>query len=269
MIITSLQNPRIKDLAKLKNRRKRDDENVIVIEGYRAILLALDNNFTLSEIYYCPELYLGVNEASLIERAVEGGARDYQTTPEVFAKIAYRDRPEGIIAVASQFHHKLSELSVSDHSLFLVAEAIEKPGNLGTMLRTADAAQVDGVIICDGITDIYNPNVVRASIGTLFTVPIAHADTESFFKWKTEHNIKLIATTPSATKMFTDVDLTGNVALAVGTEQVGLPSYWIDHADEKVLIPMYGQADSLNASASATLVLYEAVRQRRLKGILA
>ncbi|MGH7196653.1 MAG: TrmH family RNA methyltransferase [Candidatus Saccharimonadales bacterium] len=268
MLITSLQNPRIKNLVKLKNRRKRDDEKVILIEGYKAILLALDNKFKLDEIYYCPELYLGSNETALVERAIQGGAEAYQLTPEVFAKVAYRDRPEGLIAVASQFHHSLSGIPVNDHSLFLVAEAIEKPGNLGTMLRTADAAGVEGVIVCDGRTDVYNPNVVRASIGTLFTVPIAHADTKEFFEWKKANDVKLIATTPSATKMFTDVDLTGKVALAVGTEQVGLPDYWIDNADEKVLIPMYGQADSLNAAASATLVLYEAVRQRREKGIL-
>lgn len=269
MLITSLHNPRIKALAKLKQRRRRDDSGAILIEGYKAILLALENNFRLSEIYYCPELYLGENEPALIHRAIEQGAEAFQTTPDVFTKIAYRDRPEGLIAVAPQFQRALHDLPVTDHSLFLVAEAIEKPGNLGTMLRTADAAKVDGVIICDPITDIYNPNVVRASIGTLFTVPTARTTTEEFFAWKATQGVKLIATTPSATKVFTDVDLTGKIALAVGTEQVGLPDFWLDNADEKIIIPMYGQADSLNAAASATLVLYEAVRQRRAAGLLA
>lgn len=267
MLITSFQNPRIKSLVKLRNRRHRDSGGVL-IEGYKAVLLALENDFKVTEIYYCPELYLGSNEDSLVNRAVEGGAKAFETTPEIFKKIAYRDRPEGIIAITQQFHRLLQELPVNDHSLYLVAEAIEKPGNLGTMLRTADAAGVEGVIICDLITDIYNPNVVRASIGTLFTVPIAHCTTEEFFAWKKKHGITLLATTPSADKVFTDVDMTGKVALAVGTEQVGLPDNWIDSAEQKVLIPMYGQADSLNAAASATLVMYEAVRQRRAKGIL-
>ena len=268
LVITSLQNPRIKNLVKLKNRRKRDEQQVILIEGYKAVLSALDNGFKLDEIYFCPEMYLGENESSLVKRATHGGAQAFQTTQEVFAKIAYRDRPEGIIATMQQFERKLDDLTVSEHSIFLVAEAIEKPGNLGTMLRTADAAGADGVIICDGRTDVYNPNVVRASIGTLFTVPIAITTTDEFFAWKAKHSVQLVATTPSAKNMFTDADLTGKVALAVGTEQVGLPDFWLDKADIKVLIPMYGQADSLNAAASATLSLYEAVRQRRAKGLL-
>lgn len=267
MLITSFQNPRIKSLVKLRNRRHRDEGGVL-IEGYKAVKLALENDFRLSEIYYCPELYLGSNEDDLVNQAIQSGAKAFETTPEIFTKVAYRDRPEGIIAITPQFHRKLEELPVNDHSLYLVAEAIEKPGNLGTMLRTADAAGVEGVIICDPITDIYNPNVVRASIGTLFTVPIAHCTTEEFFAWKQNNKVTLVATTPSTKKVFTDVDLTGKVALAVGTEQVGLPDYWIDNADEKVLIPMYGKADSLNAAASATLVLYESVRQRRAKNIL-
>lgn len=268
MLLTSLQNPRVKDLVKLRQRRPRDERGVVLIEGYAAVRLALETHQAISEFYYCPELYLGSNEPALVERARAAGAAVYQTTPEVFTKIAYRDRPEGLIAVAAQFRHTLADLEVTPHSLFLVAEAIEKPGNLGTMLRTADAAGA-AVIVCDPITDAFNPNVVRASIGTLFTTPIAHADTKSFFEWKAKTGVKLIATTPSAATPFTDIDLTGPVALAVGTEQVGLPQNWIDQADERVIIPMYGQADSLNAAASATLILYEAVRQRRAAGLLA
>ena len=268
MLITSLQNPRIKLLAKFKNRRQRDESHAILIEGYKATLLALENNIPIKEVYYCPELYLGENETALIARAVEQGAMTYETTADVFRKIAYRDRPEGLIAIAEQFHKKLDDIPVNDHSLYLVAEAIEKPGNLGTMLRSADAAGVEAVIVCDGRTDIYNPNVVRASIGTLFSVPVAVTSTEEFFAWKERNHVQLLATTPSASEQFTDVDVTGKVALAIGTEQVGLPDSWLDQADLKILIPMYGQADSLNAATSASVVLYEAVRQRRAAGIL-
>ncbi len=269
MQITSLQNPRIKQLVKLKVRRHRDENQQVLIEGYKGLVMALDNHISVVEIYACPALYLGSNEPALLQRATEAGATVYETTEAVFRKIAYRDRPEGLIAVAKPFHKKLADLRVSEHSLYLVAEAIEKPGNLGTMLRTADACGVDAVIVCDGITDIYNPNVVRASIGTVFSQPVVLTNTQEFFAWKEQNNIHLAATTPAASKMFTDADLTGAVALAVGTEQVGLPDTWLDRADIQVLIPMYGQADSLNAATSASLVLYEAVRQRREVGLLA
>jgi len=268
VLITSLQNPRIKEIVKLKNRRKRDERQVILIEGYKAVLSALENGYRLDEIYYCPDLYLGENETMLIDLAVKGGATPFQTTKDVFTKIAYRDRPEGIIAIAPQIHQKLEDLTVDDHSLFLVAEAIEKPGNLGTMLRSSDAARVSGVIVCDPRTDVYNPNVVRASIGTLFTVPIVTTTTDEFVQWKDKNSIVTLATTPSASAIYTDVDMTGKVALILGTEQVGLSDEWLNMADERILIPMYGQADSLNVSAATTLVLFEAVRQRRLKGLL-
>lgn len=268
MLITSLQNPRIKELVKLRNRRKRDESRVILIEGYKAVFMALKNGVALQEIYFCPELYLGTNEQQLVEQAISQGARAYQTTPDVFKKIAYRDRPEGLIAVGPQFGRSLADLTPNESSLYLVATEIEKPGNLGTMLRSADAAGVDAVIVCDAVTDMYNPNVVRASIGTLFAVPLVQTTTEEFFAWKGQHGVQVLATTPSATELYTDVDLTGSVAIVVGAEQFGLSEEWFMQADKKVLIPMYGQADSLNVSAAATLVLYEAARQRRAKGLL-
>lgn len=264
MVITSLQNPQIKKLVKIRDRRKRDQEKLIIIEGYKAIRLALENGFNLQEIYYCPELYLGINEPVLVEQVIERGAKPYQTTTPVFAKLAYRDRPEGLIAVGPQFDVSLARLSSpSEDALFLVAEAIEKPGNLGTMLRSADAAGVSGVIVCDGITDVYNPNVVRASVGTLFTMPVVQTTTKEFFDWSRKNAIRVVATTPDAQRLFTETDLSGKLAIAVGAEQFGLSEDWLSRADEKVRIPMLGKADSLNVSAAAALALFEAVRQRQ------
>jgi len=185
-----------------------------------------------------------------------------ECTEDVFRKMAYRDRPEGLLAVGPQIHHALDGLSIKEPSLVVVAEAIEKPGNLGTILRTADAAGVDAVLVCDRSTDINNPNVVRASIGTLFTVPAVETSSAETLAWLRQNGFTILAATPHADSRYTDVDLTGNVALVVGTEQYGLSEHWLSEADLKVRIPMLGQADSLNVSAATTILLYEAVRQR-------
>lgn len=266
MLITSLQNGRVKDLAKFKNRRHRDNRGMILIEGYRGILRALENEFVIDEIYVCPELYIGANETDLVGRAVERGAQLFELTPDVFRKVAYRDRPEGLLAVAPQFHKAPADLDLSDSSLVVIGEAIEKPGNLGTMLRSADASGCDGLIVCDACTDIFNPNVVCASVGTIFTTPIAEATSEACLAWCRENGVTTIATTPDTDVYYTDVDMTGRTAVIMGTEQYGLTDFWLENADLKVRIPMLGQADSLNVATATTLVLYEAVRQKGLKG---
>ncbi len=268
MEITSLQNPRIKNLARYSNRRHRDREQKILIEGYRGILRALENNFPLEELYICPELYLGDNEDALVQMAGSRGTRVFTVTPPVFKKITYRDRPEGLLAVAPQFHKHPRDLPHPDNPLYVVGEAIEKPGNLGTMLRSADAAGCNGLIVCDACTDIFNPNVVCASVGTLFSMPIAECSSQDFVDWCRETGVKIVATTPDTETVHTDADLTGPVAVAMGTEQYGLSDFWLENADIKVRIPMYGQADSLNVATATTLVLFEAVRQRRAKGML-
>ena len=262
--IESLQNPGIKDIVRLRRRTHRDEEGVLIVEGYREVLRALDNRVRLTKLYYCPELYVqGKHEPGLVERARAAGAQVFRCAPRVFEKIAYRDRPEGLLALAPQGSHRLEDLRLPENPLLLVAEHIEKPGNLGTMLRSADAAGVDALVVCDRCTDIHNPNVVRASIGTLFTVPLAEATTEETLKFLRAKGIRTLAATPHATQEYTDVDMTGGVAIVVGAEQYGLSEAWMTRADEPVRIPMLGQADSLNVAAAATILLYEAVRQRR------
>lgn len=162
----------------------------------------------------------------------------------------------------------IARLATKKDPFLIVAEAIEKPGNLGTILRSADAAGVDGVIVCDRCTDIYNPNVVRASVGTLFTIPVVEATSVETLMWLQQRKIKILAATPSAEVEFTDADLNGGIAIAVGTEQIGLTEVWMRAADLKVRIQMHGVADSLNVATATTLLLYEAVRQRKKNALL-
>ncbi len=183
----------------------------------------------------------------------------------ILEKMAYRDRPEGLIAIAEMREHKLEDLPVKSNGLYIVAEAVEKPGNLGSILRSADAAGVDGLIICNKCTDIYNPNVIRASTGALFSVPLAETSSRDAAEWLQRNNIRALAATPHAEKIYTDVDMTRAIAIVVGTEQHGLTDVWINKADINVRIPMLGKIDSLNVATAATILLYEAARQRKWK----
>jgi RNA methyltransferase, TrmH family len=266
MKITSLTNPRVKDLVRLRQRSHRDEAGRMLIEGYREILRALNNRHNPHELYVCAELFQGVNEPALIEQCRQAGAEVFECSEPVFMKIAYRERPEGLLAVASQVRGTLDGLVVPPNPLLVIAEAVEKPGNLGTILRTADAAGAHAVIVCDRCTDINNPNVVRASIGTLFSLPVVETTTVEALTWLRGKGIRIVATTPHTELLHTSADLKGGVAIVLGAEQYGLSATWIEQADIKVRIPMMGQADSLNVAASATILLYEAVRQRGWTG---
>lgn len=264
--ITSQQNPRIKQLVKMRDRSEREKTGQFLIEGYRELLRAVESGHPINTLFICEELFLGTNEKTLIKKIVDKGATLWQCTPAVFHKISYRDRPDGLIALAPQQHHSLKELEKyippNKPPFLVIAEAIEKPGNLGTILRSSDAVGLDALIVCDRCTDIHNPNVVRASVGTLFSVPVVEASGEETLQWLKQHNIAIVAATPSATLEFTQVDLTRPIAIAVGTEQLGLSERWMTQADIQVRIPMHGIADSLNVAMATTLLLYEALRQR-------
>lgn len=260
--ITSPANPRIKALVRLRNRRERDRERRFLVEGFRELTRALDAGVSIEELYVCRGLFLGHNEPALVDRAGDAGAELVTVSDEAFRKASYRDRPEGLLAVARQFPTSLDRLDLTGASLVLVAEAIEKPGNLGTMLRTADAAGVSGVIVADPTTDPFNPNVVRASLGTLFLVPLAVAATGDAIATLRAAGVTILAATPDADVPHHGVDMTGPVAIAVGSEQYGLTGRWLDAADERVLIRMPGSVDSLNAAMAAGILLFEAVRQR-------
>lgn len=263
MIISSPHNDRVKDLVRLRDRRHRDRTGQFLIEGFREVSRAVDAGVRVETLFLCPALFLGPNEDGLIERINAVGTEIVELAEAPFRKVSYRDRPEGLLAVAPQFDTALSGLSAGNTPLLLVAESIEKPGNLGTMLRTADAVGADAVIVADATTDPFNPNVVRASTGTLFTVPLAVASTEDSVGWLRENHVSIVATTPDTTTEVWDADLTGGVAVVIGAEQYGLSDAWMEAADVRIRIPMAGMADSLNAAMAAGVVLFEAVRQRR------
>ncbi|MGH7996723.1 MAG: TrmH family RNA methyltransferase [Opitutaceae bacterium] len=262
--ITSLQNPRVKQLVKLRDRRPRDEAGLFLVEGYREIRRALEKAVPLRELYFCPEWFLGVNEPDLLRRAGESGAELVELSKEAFAKVAYRERPDGLLAVAPQWKRRLDDLKFSGAAPFLlIVEGIEKPGNLGTILRAADAAGCDAVIVCDPVTDLFNPNVVRASTGVLFSVPCVVAESAEVRPWLRGRGIRAVATTPAASTLHTEADLRGPLAVVMGSEQYGLSEFWLGNADESVRIPMAGQADSLNVAMAALITLFEAVRQRQ------
>ncbi len=268
LLITSLQNPKVKLLMHLKDRHDREKTGQFIIEGYRELLRAIDAEHAIETLFICPELFLGSNETNLIARAKAAGARVIECNEKVFRKVSYRDRPDGLIAIAPQSHRSLDDLqkilSGKKSPFLVIAEAIEKPGNLGTILRSSDAVGIDALIVCDRCTDIHNPNVVRASVGTLFSVPVIEAKGKEVLDWLKKNHIAILAATPSAQKEFTDVDMTVPIAIAVGTEQLGLSDLWMQQADLQVRIPMHGVADSLNVAMATTLLLYEAVRQRKV-----
>jgi len=260
--ISSLQNPRVKQLVKLRDRRPRDEADVFLVEGYRQIRRALEKGVRLNELYFSPEWFLGENEPALIEQARGAGAEVFELTKEAFAKVAYRERPDGLLAVAPQWRRALGDVKLGDSPFLLVVEAIEKPGNLGTILRSADAAGCDAVIACDPVTDIFNPNVVRASTGVLFSVPLVVEESARVRAWLREKEIRVVATTPAAEQLYTNADLRGPLAIVMGSEQYGLSDFWLKESDERVRIPMAGQADSLNVAMATIITLFEAVRQR-------
>jgi RNA methyltransferase, TrmH family len=274
----------VKQLVKLRDRRPRDEAGVFMVEGYRQIRRALEKKVPLQELYFCPDWYLGENEPALLAEAEAAGALLIELSKEAFAKVAYRERPDGLLAVAPQWKRSLDDLNVAGVAdpgrdsanatpgsatpattkppFLLVVEAIEKPGNLGTILRSADAAGCDGVIVCDPVTDIFNPNVVRASTGVLFSVPLVVAESREVQAWLKAKGILTAATTPHTENIYTQTDLRGPLAIIMGSEQYGLSEFWMKHSDVLVRIPMAGQADSLNVAMATIITLFEAVRQR-------
>lgn len=261
--ITSLQNPKVKSAAALRDRRDREKHGLTLLEGFRELTRAHDFGLTLRECFFCPSLFLGSNEYPLLERLAEAGVHMYEVTEAILCKIAYRDRPEGLIATAEIPSHRLEDLPKPQGApLYLVAEDVEKPGNLGSILRSADAAGATALILTDPRTDLYNPNTIRASTGALFALPIAVTDNASAMRFLKEHNVQILAATPHAEAVYTDMDLTQPVAVVVGAEQYGLSDFWMDNATLQVRIPMLGKIDSLNVATATTLLVYECARQR-------
>ncbi len=247
---------------RLRERRERDEAGVFLIEGYREIRRALEKGVSPKEFYFSPDWFLGENEPALIEQARAVGAQLFELSKDAFAKVAYRERPDGLLALAPQWKRSFDDLKLGANPFLLVCESIEKPGNLGTILRSADAAGCDAVIVCDPVTDLFNPNVVRASTGVLFSVPVVVSDSATVHAWLKAKGIRTAATTPHTDNLYTKTDLRGPLAIIMGSEQYGLSEFWMKGADTLIRIPMAGQADSLNVAMATIITLFEAVRQR-------
>jgi RNA methyltransferase, TrmH family len=263
--ITSPANPRIKQLVALRRRRGREQSAVTLVEGFAEISLALAAGVRPQALYCCREL-AAPGSLGVTAQAASAGAEIVWVSRPVFEKISYREGPDGWLAVVPAVPDRLDQLRLTASPLVLVCAGLEKPGNLGAILRTADAAGVEAVIAADPVTDWANPNVVRASKGTIFSVPVASAPTRDVLAWIGTHGLQVVAATPDAHQLITEADLTGPTVIAVGAEQAGLSGEWLDRADVRLRIPMFGLADSLNVAASAAIICYEAVRQRLLAG---
>ena len=261
--VTSSSNPRLRAVLALRRRRVREEQGRTVVDGYEELRLALDAGVVPDTVLHCPELMLDPErQGGLVDRSRALGTTTVRLSRTAFEKVAYREGPDGFLAVVPVAGVPLDEVSLPPDPLVLVCEGLEKPGNLGAVLRTADAVGVAAVVAADPVTDWGNPNVVRASKGTVFSVPVASATVDDVLGWLRGNGIRLVATTPDTDTLHTAVDYRGPVAIAVGTEKEGLTARALEAAVERVRIPMVGRVNSLNAATAAAVVLYEAVRQR-------
>jgi TrmH family RNA methyltransferase len=255
MDIISLQNPKVKQIVKLReDKRQRQSDGLMLVEGHDELTLAISTGLKPQMLLTAPEI--ATRTIDMPE------AETLTVTRAVFKKMSYRDNPDGWLGIFPIPKTSLEEIKLSDPAFVIVAESIEKPGNLGAILRTADAARVDAVIVCDPRVDVWNPNVVRASRGAIFTLQIVESANSNALAWLRSQGMQILAATPSADKLYTDVNLRESVAIAVGTEDKGLTDFWMSNADIKVKIPMMGKVNSLNVSIATALLAYEAVRQR-------
>ena len=255
--ITSVHNSFIKEILQLQSKsRVRKNTGHFVIEGKREISLAKKGNYQLLQVLYCDEIYDGDNLSSYQAEIIK-------ISKQVYQKIAQRDSTEGIIAITESKDFDLQSLNLkSTNPLILVAEAPEKPGNIGALLRTADAANVDAVFIANPKTDLYNPNIIRSSVGSVFTNQIATGSTSEIIEFLKQHNIDIYCASLTASKQYQTLDYTKGFAIVVGTEATGLSEEWLKNSTQNIIIPMQGQIDSLNVSVSAAILIFEAKRQR-------
>jgi len=256
--LTSAQNPKIKSLLALQEKSKlRREKGLFVLEGAREFEHCLECGYEAVEVFFCPEI-LGCE-------LPHTNAKYYSIPPHLYEKIAYRGGTEGVIAVLKCKCHSLSDIKLSKNPLVTVLESVEKPGNLGAVLRTADAAGADAVVICDPLTDLYNPNLIRSSLGGIFTCQCVAATSEDTIKWLKDNGIRILTAQLQDSSLYYDTDMKCGTAIIIGTESTGLTDTWRKAADAHIRIPMLGRLDSLNASVSASILLYEAVRQRHQK----
>jgi len=258
--ISSLQNTRIKNIIKLEKASERKSQGLFVIEGYREINLAIQSGYIVDSLFFFPALAEKTSYQHWLN--ANFGFALFEISKEVFEKIAYRESSDGLIALAKPKKHSLSELKLSSNPLIMVLEAVEKPGNLGAIMRTADAAALDAVIVCDPRTDVYNPNAIRSSIGCVFTRQLAVCTNQEAQQWLKDKGIISYAASLEAKESYHKKDFTQPTAFIMGTEADGLSEFWMKNSDQYVIIPMCGIHDSLNVSTASAILAFEAKRQR-------
>ena len=261
-LLTSLANPRVTAAVGLRDRRDRERTGLTLIDGAREIRRALDRGVDVVEVFVCEPLLAGPDARAALDRLRASGTTIRATTEPVFAKVAFGERAEGLVAVVRIPSTDLGALATPADALVVVIEGVEKPGNLGAVLRSADGAGADAVIAATPRTDLFNPNAIRASAGTVFTLPLASASSAEVLAWLRERDFRIVAARVDATTVYTDADLTGRVAIVLGAEADGLTDTWTGADIAAVRLPMLGVADSLNVSVSAAVLLYESRRQR-------
>lgn len=258
--IVSLQNPKIKNIVKLSKNKERKEQNLFLIEGARELSLALSAGYMINSVFVCPELFAKTDYPHVLDTISKD--KIYEVSEAVFDKIAYREGSDGLLTLAKPKNHKLDDLTLSDNPFIIILEAVEKPGNLGAILRTADAAQADAVIVCDPATDLYNPNAIRSSVGCIFTVETAICSSQEALEYLHQKGIKSFAAELQASQWYQDTDFKEASAIVMGTEADGLTDFWLNNADARIKIPMRGKIDSLNVSVSTAVLTFEAMRQR-------
>jgi len=259
-IITSASNPKIKKLIALQQKSsERRESGLFVVEGTRELGHCIDAGYEVDTVFCCPEICPATELPGYVSLKT---SKIFEVSPEVYAKVAYREGTEGIIAEVKTRSKTLNDIDFKSNPLVIVLESVEKPGNLGAVLRSADAAGADAVIICDPLTDIFNPNLIRASLGGIFTVPCVACTSEEAIAYLKKNGIRIFTAQLQDSNWYYDTDMTGGTAIVIGTESTGLTDIWREAADEHIRIPMLGALDSLNASVASAHQMFEAVRQR-------
>jgi TrmH family RNA methyltransferase len=262
--ITSRQNPRVKDAARLRERHERDERRQILIDGARELSRAISGGVQLAEVFVCEPLLHTSEARALLQQLRASDAMLLNLSPEVFEKIAFGERAEGLVGVAETPRRQLSDWALPANAFVAILEGVEKPGNIGAVLRSADGAGVSGVIVAGGKTDLYNPNAIRASLGTIFTLPVFAATVEEALAWLRAQKLRLFATRVGASHVYTAVSYREPSAIILGSEAEGLSAAWQADDMTPIHVPMLGVADSLNVSATAAVIFYEALRQRKV-----
>jgi len=262
LTITSLQNPRVKSAVELRRRRGRDKQDRVLIDGVREIRCALQAGVEFLEVFVCPEQCDELGRR-LLDDCDRQSIELVKVTSAVFEKLAFGDRVEGVIAVARIRPKSLTDLTLQPSALVVVLEGLEKPGNVGAVLRTADAAGVTAVVVADGGTDLYNPNIIRASLGAIFTVPVCPVTSVDVLAWLRGHRLQIFAARVAGAVNYATVSYRQSCALVLGSEALGLSNVWQGDGITAIGLPMLGRVDSLNVSTTAAVLCYEALRQRR------